>query len=88
MMTGPAPLDETERHFWLARSVARLIGVNLSAAMAEKRLTPEGYCELVSHCRAGDCHQACERWLAAQTAKRPDSAPEYCPIRQTLEHLK
>ncbi|MFT7596338.1 MAG: hypothetical protein ACI8R4_003673 [Paracoccaceae bacterium] len=85
---GNAALGDIERHFWLARSVARLVGVNLSDAMAEKRLTVEGYCEMVTHCRASNCHEACEHWLAAQTANRPDSAPDYCSIRQVFERLK
>lgn len=88
MKANPTTLGDIERHFWLARSVARAVGVNLSDAMAERRLTSDGYAQMITTCRAGGCHEACERWLAAQTGARPDGAPEYCPLREILAGLK
>lgn len=67
--------------------MARAIGVNLSDAMAEHRLTSEDYAAMVATCRAGGCHEACQRWLAAQSGPRPDGAPEYCPLRDVLADL-
>ena len=81
-------LGDIERHFWLNRSVAREIGVNLSKAMAEGRLSSEGYAELVTRCHAGGCHEACQQWLAAQTGDRPDGTPEYCANADILERLR
>jgi len=87
MDNSPTALGDIERHFWLTRSVARAVGVNLSDAMAEHRLTSDGYVEMVTTCQAGGCHEACERWLAAQTGARPKGAPDYCPLRQMLARL-
>jgi len=81
------PLGEIERHFWLTRSVSRVIGVNLSEAMAEKRLGPEEYTSMVTHCRAAGCHEACQRWLAAQTGTHPVGPPEYCAHADLLARL-
>lgn len=88
-MSRPAiALGDIERHFWLTRSVARAIGVNLSGAMAEKRLSPEDYTEMVAQCRARDCHEACQRWLAAQTGPHPEGPPEYCANAELLARLR
>jgi len=88
MAAGSIALGDIERHFWLTRSVARVIGVNLSDAMAEKRLSPDVYSSMVTYCRAAGCLEACERWLAAQTSDRPDGPPEYCAIAETLARLR
>jgi len=79
--------DSLDRHFWLTRSVARVVGVSPSDAMAEGRLSPEDYATMVAHCRAGACHEACQNWLAAQTDRRPDGPPEYCAIAHWLRRL-
>lgn len=81
-------LGDIERHFWLTRSVAREIGVNLSEAMAENRLSPEEYTTMVTTCRAQSCHEACQRWLAAQTGDRPEGPPEYCAHTELLARLR
>lgn len=81
-------LGDIERHFWLTRSVARAMGVNLSEAMAEQRLSPEEYTEMVTFCRAQGCHAACQRWLAAQTGARPEGPPEYCANADILARLR
>ena len=87
MHAGPIALGDIERHFWLTRSVARMIGVNLSDAMAEKRLSPDGYSSMVTYCRAAGCHEACQRLLAAQTSARPDGPPEYCANAEMYARL-
>lgn len=87
-MIGKATdLGEIDQHFWLTRSVARVMGVNLSEAMAEGRLTPAGYCEMVTRCRAGGCRDACEMWLACQTDKASEP-PRGCPLRDVLTPLR
>jgi uncharacterized protein DUF6455 len=78
MNTQAIPLGDIERHFWLTRSVARSIGVNLSEAMAENHLSPEDYSIMVTQCRAEGCHEACQRWLASQTTAIADGPPAYC----------
>jgi hypothetical protein len=87
MKSRAIPLGDIERHFWLTRSVARSIGVNLSEAMAENRLIPEDYTTMVTKCRAEGCHEACQRWLAAQTTAIVDGPPEYCANVELFRHL-
>ncbi len=82
------PLGNIDRHFWLTRSVARMIGISLSDAMTQKRLGPDDYAKMVAHCRAEGCHEACQRWLAAQTAARPQAPPEYCANAEILTRLR
>jgi len=79
-------LGEIEKHFWLTRSVARCIGVSLSEAMVTGRLTPQGYAEMVTRCRASGCSQNCAQWLAAQQ-RRADAAPEFCANAESLNNL-
>jgi len=81
------PLGGIERHFWLTRSVSRVVGVNLTDAMSEKRLGPDGYSTMVTQCRAAGCHEACQRWLAAQTGAHPTGPPEYCANADMLRRL-
>lgn len=80
-------LGEIERHFWLTRSVARMIGVNLSEAMADGRLTEQGYTDLVARCRTGGCCATCEAWLATQTG-RAEAAPAHCANADALNRLR
>jgi len=87
-MDGSAvSLGEIERHFWLTRSMARLVGVNLSEAMSSGRLSPSEYTEMVTHCRVGGCHEICQQWLACQTGA-VDEIPSYCAHRDVLTRLR
>lgn len=87
-MSGEAmDLGDIEQHFWLTRSVARVMGVNLSEALAEGRLTPEQYCEMVTRCRAGGCQDACQMWLACQT-ETAQNPPFGCPLGDVLTPLR
>jgi len=81
------PLGDIERHFWLTRSVARSIGVNLSDAMAENCLSPGDYTTMVTQCRAQGCFEACQRWLASQTSAIADGPPEYCANAEMFTEL-
>ena len=75
-----------EAHFWLTRSVARVIGVNLSDAMAEGHLTPEAYAGLVTACRRAPCAGRCAAWLADQSASA-DAPPPFCANARALSAL-
>lgn len=88
--TGNTPnhLDDIEQSFWLNRSVARAIGVNLSDALAKGHLSPDDYSVMVTRCHAQGCHAACQRWLAAQTGERPKQPPEYCANAEVLAWLR
>ena len=78
---------DVERHFWLARSVARVLGVNLSAAMAQGRLSATQYSEMIDRCQSGGCHASCEAWLARPSGSA-DAAPAECRIARILERLR
>ncbi len=81
-------LGDIERHFWQTRSVARVIGVNLSEAMADNQISPDDYARMITNCRASGCLEACQRWLAAQTGAQPEGPPEYCPNTELLARLR
>ena len=84
---GTIKLGEIERHFWLTRSVARTLGVSLTRAMAEGRLTPAAYGEMISRCRAAGCDRLCEAWLARQTGAAK-VAPGFCAHADLLNGLR
>ncbi|MBJ6371334.1 hypothetical protein JF290_07320 [Sedimentitalea sp. CAU 1593] len=79
--------SEIERHFWLTRSVARVMGVCLSKAMAQGRLSPDEYCEMVTRCRSGSCRESCQLWLASRT-ELAEEPPEECLHRDVLKRLR
>lgn len=80
-------LGAIEHHFWLNRSVARAMGVNLSEAMADGSLSEAGYAELITQCRAGGCAEACALWLSCQTGFNA-KAPDHCANAEALTRLK
>ncbi len=86
-MDGAFPIDEIEKHFWLTRSVARVLQINLSEAMAEGYLTETGYAEMVTRCRASCCENDCANWLANETGF-PRIAPEHCSNAKCLNRLR
>jgi hypothetical protein len=87
MLSRPARPDPEEWCFWLTRSMARSIGVNLTDALSANRLTSEGYGELVARCASAQCHRECEMWLAHRRADT-DTAPQFCRIATELENLR
>ncbi|WP_170516564.1 DUF6455 family protein [Ruegeria atlantica] len=80
-------LGDVEKHFWLTRSVARCMKISLTEAMAEKRLTPDRYAELVTRCRASQCSNQCTIWLSEQQSEA-HTAPEFCANADLLNALK
>ncbi len=79
-------LGDIEKHFWLTRSVARCLGLSLTDAMTDGRLSAEGYAELVTRCRASNCDAQCALWLADQQSIK-DAAPEFCANADALNAL-
>ncbi|WP_170331886.1 DUF6455 family protein [Ruegeria arenilitoris] len=80
-------LGEVEKHFWLTRSVARCMKISLTEAMADGRLTPDRYAEMVTRCRASNCSDQCSVWLAEQQSEA-DAAPEFCANADQMNALK
>ncbi|CUH66078.1 hypothetical protein TG4357_02222 [Thalassovita gelatinovora] len=80
------PLGDPVFHFWLTRSVARSVGVNLSDAMNAGQLDPQGYVEMVTRCRQCRFVSQCEQWLAV-TGAGADRVPEMCVNEDKLNAL-
>ena len=81
------PLGDPVLHFWLTRSVARSIGLSLTDAMVEGRLTPQGYTEMVTRCRQCPYVAQCEQWLAENGAGA-EAVPGTCVNADRLNGLK
>ena len=79
-------LGSAELHFWLTRSVARVMGINLSEAMASERLSAQDYAGMVTACWECPRVAACQQWLATQR-NLTSSAPPGCANRRLLESL-
>lgn len=79
-------LGDPARHFWLTRSVARTMGVNLSEAMAAGQLSAPGYAQMVNSCRKCRNTARCEAWLSVGRGA-PASAPDHCPNAGVLSRL-
>ena len=80
-------LGDVHRHFWLLRSVARSMNVDLSAAMAEGKLSDLDYAQMVTRCRGAGCGAACSLWLAQQQ-DHAQAAPAFCANADVLDGLK
>ena len=81
-----APLGDPARHFYMTRSVARVMGLSLSEAMQSGALRPETYAAMVTACRACALVEACERWLGQQTSLA-EAAPPGCCNAAVLDRL-
>lgn len=80
-------LGNPERHFFLTRSVARVMGVSLSDAIRDGSLAPETYAGMVTRCRGCALVSACEEWLAAQSTLS-SAPPPGCWHTETLTNLR
>jgi len=80
-------LGDPARNFWMTRSVARVMGQNLSEEMHTGRLEPAQYAQMVTCCRGCALVEACEGWLGSQTgiASLP---PPGCRNAALLSQLK
>jgi hypothetical protein len=90
-MTAQASyLGDPNLHFWLTRSVARAVRVNLSDALAAGRLTPREYTDMVTNCRRCPHVETCTAWLAENAAGAPE-VPAHCanagPLNALIEEL-
>ena len=80
------PLGDPTRHFWITRSVARAMDLNLSEAMSDELLTTQGYAELVTRCRMCPHVEGCMAWLG-QNGAGSESAPDFCANADALNQL-
>lgn len=61
-------LGDPARHFFMTRSVARVMGLNLSEALNDGSLAPATYAAMVTACRGCALVDACQEWLSRQTS--------------------
>lgn len=80
-------LGDPDRHFWLVRSVARVMDLNLGAVVARGLLDRDGYRGLVNRCRTCDAVAGCASWLAG-AAESGEASPTGCLVAPELERLK
>ena len=80
------PLGDPTRHFFLTRSVARVLGVNLTDAMRDGQLSPDRYAKIVTRCRGCTKPEACQTWLATRDSA-PDGPPEGCCNADVFDKL-
>ncbi|MBS0123888.1 DUF6455 family protein [Thetidibacter halocola] len=74
-MTRILPLGDPARHFFMTRSVARVMGLSLSEEMKSGRLKPETYTAMVNACQTCALVEACESWLGRQAALSASPTP-------------
>ena len=86
-MSNIKPLGDPARHFWMTRSVARKIGVSLSEALVEGKLSQKGYADLVTRCRQCQSVKECEQWLA-QPDQFAECVPDHCQHAALFDSLK
>lgn len=79
-------LGDPNRAFWLTRSVARTVGVNLSEAMYRGDLLPAEYAAMVTRCRMCPHAETCELWLAQNGAGAAE-VPDHCANAGILNGL-
>ncbi len=80
-------LGDPDCHFWLTRSMARSVGLNLSESMQAGRLHADDYAEMVARCRLCARVADCQAWLA-KGGREAARAPAFCAHAGTLNALK
>ncbi len=78
--------DKLDEHYWLTRGMARALGLSLSGALRDKRLTGDDLSLMVARCVACGRKADCTQWLAHHGAGAPD-LPGYCAIAPDLRAL-
>lgn len=71
-------LGDPDRHFFMTRSVARVMGLRLNEAMSSGALAPDAYANMVTRCRGCALVSACEEWLSGQTQTTQVPPPGCC----------
>jgi hypothetical protein len=82
-----ARLGDPDRHFWLVRSVARVMDLDLGGALARGELHRDDYRAFINVCRTCPLVEACQNWLATSTGPS-ETPPAGCLISADLNRLK
>lgn len=72
------PIGDPARHFFITRSVARVMGISLTKALQEGQLAPEAYSGMVTRCSGCALVSVCEEWLASQMTVSQTPPPGCC----------
>jgi hypothetical protein len=80
-------LGDPDRHFWLARSVGRVIGVDLGEAVTRGELSHDTYRGIINRCRKCAMVEACQDWLG-ESGGQAEAPPAGCLIAGELNRLK
>lgn len=80
------PLGDPNLHFWLTRSIARAVDVNLFEALVSGDLSVQSYSDLVTQCRKCQHVEKCEAWLAKHGGSA-QAVPEHCPNADIINRL-
>lgn len=70
------PLGDSNRHYWLAKSMAQATGADIVGAHEAGRLSQEDWAQMVQACRGCDWVAGCVRWL--QRTPSASDVPETC----------
>lgn len=79
-------LGDPNLHFWLTRSIARAVDVNLSEALATGHLSVQSYTDLVTRCRKCQHVEKCQSWLAKHGGSA-QAVPPHCPNADIINLL-
>lgn len=79
-------LHDLSRHFWLARSMARTVGLHFGDALRDGRMTSDDYARIVASCARCSAIQPCMAWLG-NGANHGTEAPAFCRNAETFKRL-
>ncbi|MDJ0825238.1 MAG: DUF6455 family protein [Rhodobacter sp.] len=77
---------DTSRPHWRTLEMARALGINIAAALFDRRITRQDYGDLVETCARCTWAEACAVWV--RTGEADGSAPEICANRTAFARLR
>ncbi|MDJ0629398.1 MAG: DUF6455 family protein [Rhodobacter sp.] len=80
-------IRDTSRPHWRALEMAGALGVNIAAALFERRITRQDYGDMIDACQHCTWAEACGVWVRTQTNGAP-AAPDICANRTAFAALR
>ena len=81
------PIGDMNFHYWLTLGMAKAVGVNLTNALHEGRISRAQYADIVTRCCGCTWGGGCVDWLAKQT-DIADEVPLSCANHDTFKALR